>query len=322
MTFKNDWEKTETQHQIDNNTIKNIVYSAMSQNIKTFQIISGGCANLNIKIQLENQRNFLILRIYLRDKDAAYREQKISELLQNHIPTPKIYLIGDYKEYRFAICEFIEGITLRDLLLEGQKYDMHSIMTECGNILTKIASIQFPRSGFFDQNLNVAKESSADDLITYVQNCLKHEIVQQQLGSDIIFKIKNLLLERKRFLPNNENSNLVHADFDPSNILVKKINNSWKIASILDWEFAFSGSILHDVANMLRYTHKMPKEFETSFISSLNNNGVQLPKNWRITINLLNLLSLIDCLSRSDSKTRPNQCYDIKLLITNIIVSI
>ena len=318
MTFKQNWEKADSQCILPDDAIKNMVRASMNEDVESYKIISGGCANLNVLIQLKNQAPPILLRIYLRDKDAAYREQKISELLRDKIPVPKIYFIGDYEEYKFAICEFIDGITLRDLLLGDQEFDMHHIMSQCADMLAKIADIQFPLAGFFDKDLNIPKEFSDNELINYAQNCLKQEIVKQQLGSDIILKIERLLIENKEFLPNNSEKNLVHADFDPSNILVQKIDKSWRIVAILDWEFAFSGSVACDIANMLRYANQLPPEFESSFVGSLQNK-LKLPKPWKITSNLLNLCSLIDCLARSDSKKRPNQCKDIKLLITEII---
>jgi hypothetical protein len=52
------------------------------------ELIAGGCANLNIKIQLEHDQNPLLLRVYLRDKNAAYREQKLGALLKQRVPIP------------------------------------------------------------------------------------------------------------------------------------------------------------------------------------------------------------------------------------------
>ena len=77
----------------------------------------------------------------------------------------------------------------------------------------------------------------------HVQNCLKQDVVKQELKSDAMLKIENLLLEKKEFLPGNKEKNLLHADFDPSNIQVQKLDNSWQIVAILDWEFSFSGSV-------------------------------------------------------------------------------
>ena len=70
---------------------------------------------------------------------------------------------------------------------------------------------------------------------------------------------------------------------------------------------------------MLRYAHHMPSEYEKAFLHGLKNGGVQLPENWRISILLLNLLSILDCLTRDPPAKRPNQCADICDLISFII---
>lgn len=81
-----------------------------------------------------------------------------------------------------------------------------------------------------------------------------------------------------------------------------------------DWEFAFSGSPLWDIANMLRYSHQMPTQFEASFIQGLATEFI-LPRDWKTTIYLLNVMSLLDCLTRCTKVLRPKQCADITTLI-------
>ncbi len=70
---------------------------------------------------------------------------------------------------------------------------------------------------------------------------------------------------------------------------------------------------------MLRYAHQMPPEFQDAFLKGLAIGGINLPGNWDITTQLLNLVSLLDCLKRSDPKSRPNQCADIYGLISHIL---
>ena len=119
------------------------------------------------------------------------------------------------------------------------------------------------------------------------------------------------------FLPGDKECCLVHADYDPANILVDCQNGRWSITAILDWEFTFSGSPFHDVANMLRYSHHMPALFEEAFLGSLRTAGMDFPEGWRISTHLLNLLSLLDCLVRCPPDERPNQCKDIRDLIVH-----
>jgi GrpB-like predicted nucleotidyltransferase (UPF0157 family)/GNAT superfamily N-acetyltransferase len=139
------------------------------------------------------------------------------------------------------------------------------------------------------------------------------------LSPEVIAKIKQTIEEHASSFPAGDEKHLVHGDFDPANILVDQINGSWVVTGILDWEFAFSGSCLWDVANMLRYAHKMPPEFQNSFLDALQRNGIKLSAHWHTTIYLLNLSSLLDLLKRSDPQRHPNRCADIRELIDHIL---
>lgn len=62
----------------------------------------------------------------------------------------------------------------------------------------------------------------------------------------------------------------------------------------------------------------MPEVFEEAFLESLRGAGMEFPEGWRISVHLLNLLSLLDCLVRCPPNDRPNQCADICDLIEHI----
>ena len=319
--FKNNWEKASVDHNLSSEVIEKLINLAYpNKKIITYELIAGGCANLNFKIQLENEKHSLILRIYLRDKDAAYREQKLAALIKETVAVPLTHYIGEFEGHHFAITEFIPGISLRDLLLGDATHDLGTIMHEVGLILSKITAYEFSEAGFFDKELNIIPHSLSDDyLLMFAKDCLKHETILSVLTPDVITKISQVLDRYGHLFPDENEKHLVHADFDPANILVNKIDGLWKVSGVLDWEFAFSGSVLCDVANMLRYAHKMPHEFKDAFLKGLADGGVALPENWYVTIKLLNLLSLLDCLKRSNPKNRPNQCADICELIDNIL---
>lgn len=318
--FKATWEKTSVTHQFPNGMVEKMVCLAYpDQKLISRELIAGGCANLNYKIQLEHENQPLILRVYLRDKDAAYREKKLANLLKETVPVPLTHYIGELEGHHFAITEFMPGISLRDLLLGNASHDRSAIMHEVGTILSKITVHEFLEAGFFDKELNLISHSPSDDYLIFAKDCLQNKTVQSVLTPQTISKINQVLGQYGHLFPDESEKHLVHADFDPANILVHKIDGFWKVSGILDWEFAFSGSVLCDVANMLRYAHKMPPEFQNAFLKGLGGGGVTLPKNWHITIQLLNLLSLLDCLKRSDPKNSPNQCSGIRELIDHIL---
>lgn len=323
MTFKNNWEKTDQQFKLPPETLQAMVGLALPEKVlASYEIISGGCANLNIKIHLLNEPQPLILRVYVRDKEAAYREKKLAELIKHSVPIPEIYFVADCEGYCFAITEYMPGISLRDLLLNHPNDSIESVMLQAGQMLAAIQQVQFPMIGFFDADLKVSQPITKQDYLTFVQTCLAHPTVVEQIGLNNIDKIKEYHEKYSAFVLDETQSHLVHADYDPANILVDKVEGKWKITAILDWEFSHSGPTLLDVANMLRYAHHMPPIFEEAFLQGLKQGGVTLPENWRISIQLLNLSALLDCLVRSTPKESPNRCADIRELIGYILLEL
>jgi len=316
MTFKATWEKTHTRVHLSDSKIKQMLATYYSENnIKNFHIIEGGCANINVLVTLRNSDSPIILRVYCREGESAYKEQKISKILKGKLPTPEFYYIAEAFGYVFAIIEYLPGISLRDFLLRDNYRDVGQVMFKVGKALGVIYSIKFPHSGFFNKNLKVMENATADGLIDLCLDCLQDTKVQSVISAENIDQIQTLFKVYKDFLPAGIERNLVHGDFDPANILVIDRDGEIEVSGILDWEFSFSGSTLYDIANMLRYSHHMPRKYQDSFLEGLRSAGYLLPISWQITIKLLNIVSLLDCLKRSDLENIPNQITDIKKLI-------
>lgn len=312
VIFKQDWETVDVNYSVSTEIIRGmlkVVYP--DKQLHSISLLAQGCANLNYKVLFSDDSVPYLLRIYLRDKAAALKEQKISELIKKDIPVPQFYEVHDHLGYRFAVMKFMPGITLRDLLLSDKSYDLADIMHSTGLLLGKIAAYTYP-----------GEPSEQLSYVDYAEQCFTTSIVHKELDSKLIERIKRYLSDYAEFFPNDSEQHLVHADFDPANILVGKIDKQWQVTAVLDWEFAFSGSILCDVANMLRYAHQMPETFTQSFIAGIYDSGVILPRDWFMSVYLLNLFSLLDCLQRSDSQNRPKQCADICRLIHYMVEQI
>ncbi|MFN7039383.1 MAG: phosphotransferase family protein [Alphaproteobacteria bacterium] len=316
--FKSDWEKTDQLLKLDQNILKEMIAQFFPRgNLISCQIISGGCANLNSKIIVDG--SIYILRVYLRDKDACYREQKLAALIKSTIPIPEIYYISKIENYQFSIIEYMEGITLRDLILNHPNEDIKPVMREVGLILANIKKYQFLHAGFFGQDLKIKQKISKNEYIEFARNCLNNKIVQAVISERNIVHVNDCLNRYCNVLPEEPEHNLVHGDYDPANILVEEKEDKWKVSAILDWEFAFSGSSLVDIANMVRYAHKLPSTFTESFMLGLKEGGLILEDNWQTAVNLINLISLLELLTRSSLNQHPNRCKDLKELIEYLI---
>lgn len=303
MTFKEHWEKTEQTVQIAPHVIQAMISQAFPQRtLISYESISLGCANLNIKCYLGSGTNPCLLRIYLRDSNAAVREKNIATHIKKDIPVPQTWYIGVWEDKHFAITEYMAGTSLRSVLLNGYCQNMTEVMFEAGFILSKIRQYPFP---------NVAIDTTKPDYRGFANTCLSSSVVIKTLEKTTLAKIKTVLERHYLLLPDEKEQHLVHGDYDPANILVDYINGRWEITAILDWEFSFSGSVLWDVANMLRYAHQMPAVFESAFLEGLRAGGVLLPQHWHTSVHLMNILALLDCLARSDPEKSPNRRDDI-----------
>lgn len=316
MTFKIAWEKTDLTYDVTMSLVQDRIRQWQpDKKVAQFEVISGGCANINIKVFLEDDPQPHLLRLYLRDKEAVFREQKLGVLLGNILPVPQIEFLAEREGFFFGVTSFLEGISLRTLLLSRDSYDLGEIMFQVGQSLSTIGQCQFEESGFFDKNLSIVSSPSPVDLVQTGLTYLKGGSVSTYLGPELARKCKLVLEKGQDWLPSRDEKNLVHGDFGPENILVVKQEKRWVISGILDWEFAFSGSTLWDVANMMRYARSMPVIFEESFWEGMGEMTKKFPTHWRSTIQLLTLLSLLDILHRTSPLTHPETWVDCKNLI-------
>lgn len=322
MVFKIEWEKTNERHSIPIETIEAMVSMAFPHNtLKAHHIIAGGCANLNVHILLKEGSTPFILRIYLRDPTRAFIEKAIGDSLENILPTPKTLFVGTYESFTFSVMEFIEGVPLREALLE-HNCPIEPIMKQAGHMFAKIQNIHFAHSGFFEETLVPQKPLKREAYEEFLEETLKSPNIHGSLKPAHIQEIKGVFDKNFLLLPNEEESFLVHEDFDPANILVKEQDGDWTIRGLLNWEFAFSGSPLHDVANMLRYAHEMPPIYEKAFLLGAQVGAFTFPPHWRETTHLLNLLALLDSLQRHPPEQKPKQVTDILNLIDHILLSL
>lgn len=91
------------------------------------------------------------------------------------------------------------------------------------------------------------------------------------------------------------------------------------MVAILDWEFAFSGSYLLDMGTFLRYSHRLPAIYEANFINGITFEGNSLPENWKKSVKLMDIISLLSTLYWNPKKDSPNLSSDVALLIQNTL---
>lgn len=312
MPFKSTWEKTQLHTSLTQDQIERAFkMTAPRSTLEHAFIIEGGCANLNVKVIPSGESTPQLLRFYIRDASSAYREKAIGDRLSGILLVPKTHYIGIIDGITFALTDFVEGIPLRDLLLSDETYDVSKTMFDIGRLLIPLTHVKFDESGFIDHNLKIQNIFPLGFPEILLNQCLQTKSVIMLFEAPTIQKIKNCT---KYFNDDSLESppyHLVHGDFNPANILMIKQGQNWIPSALLDFEFAYAGSILGDIASMLREAHLMPDAFSKGFLDGIQSGNIQLPPHWRRSTHLLNILALIEMASRCDLEKMPQQAQDI-----------
>lgn len=319
--LKTHWERYREHVDINVAQAQKLIAPYCHDAIKNLVLLSEGCANTNIKVEFDQQRP-IVIRIYLREKESLAREISLHDLLSEIVPIPKIYYSDNscrLIEHPYAIMEFVDGILMRNVILSGDKIAIADCSFSAGVYLNHLRQIKFNRGGFFQDNLEIKPFSPEEEYLPFAESCLTKDNVQESLGTKLSHQLSRFIEDNQNYLPNKDNANITHADYDPANMLVKKLNGHYQVSGILDWEFTFSGSYLLDIGMFLRYSHKLPKIYEEKFIEGIVSDGNPLPQNWKKSAKLMDIICLLSLLYWNPKNERPNLNKDVVSLLKDTI---
>lgn len=321
--LKMHWERFRAHVDLDMMTASRLLSPLITDDIDQLLLLSEGCANTNYKVIFKNGRLPVVIRIYMRDKTALQTEVAVYKLVAAHTVPVAAHLYFDdsctHYDHPYSIMEWINGTLLREIILSKNERAMSECVFEAGQYLNQLRQIKFVHGGFFQKDLQIKPFEKDEFYLPYMLNLLRDSIVIESLDNHLHESVLRLVLNYANLLSQDNEANLTHADYDPANMLVAKINNQWKIAAILDWEFAYAGTYLLDIGMMLRYSHKLPDCYESDFIAGVISQGFSLPNQWKKQAKLWDLLCLLQLVHYNPCSERPKMNRDIVSLITDTV---
>jgi aminoglycoside phosphotransferase (APT) family kinase protein len=265
----------------------------------------GGLANTNIRLRLSDGR-CLLLRLFVRDPRQAAKEWKLNALVHKSVPSPEfMHFSADnpISGHPYILMEWIDGVRLESVLSNLDENEARALARCVGEALAAVHDFKFANFGFFDEELQVREpiDLGGAGLISYAKQCLVDGIGGKRLGERLTERVLEFLEEESGLLDEWDGKPcLSHSDFGGSNILVYKGITGWKVAAVLDWEFAFSGTPFFDFGNLLRDPTGSTAGFETSFEDGYRSAGGKLPQEWRRMSRLADLTAWMEFMTRND----------------------
>jgi Ser/Thr protein kinase RdoA (MazF antagonist) len=230
-------------------------------------------------------------------------ETALAERVGRVVPVPTIIAAdpdGRSAGESVLLMTFMTGRPMSEVLPRLNATEAAELGRSTGAALATLGTITFDSPGFFsgsDLEPGPPGADPTDGLPEFVERCLKEGNAQGHLTQA---EQNALLRYAERSAPPlaslRGSRQLVHADFNPKNILAEPHDGRWWVTAVLDWEFAFSSSPLFDVGNLLR--HDRPPGFAEAFRHGYTEYGGSLPPGWRQLSQALDLYSLADFLTR------------------------
>jgi aminoglycoside phosphotransferase (APT) family kinase protein len=268
--------------------------------------VAGGLANTNLRLKLSDREAPLLLRLYQRDPGQARKEAALHRHLAGRVPVPAILHTAEANPVTggaYAVVEWIEGVHLGRLVPALQANARRDLGRDIGRVLAAIHAVTFPTAGFLDADLNVARpiDAGGTGLLGFLRSCLVDGRGGERLGPDLTAAALAFVeCEGHRLDAWTLPPRLTHSDFNGSNVLVSETAVGWRVAAVLDWEFAFAGAPFFDFGNLLRPPlgdlDGFPDAVADGYRAEAN-----LPSDWRELARIADLTAWADFLNRDDA---------------------
>ncbi|WP_409296926.1 phosphotransferase family protein [Peribacillus sp. SCS-26] len=287
------------------------------RHVRETLLLGGGLNHTNLKITTDSEEVF-VLRLYSQNPEACAIERKIAELLKGKIPAADVLYTDDTCEKAdapFLLMNFVSGVQLSEIILRKDSSLVKKAARDAGRHLARIHSLKFDGPGFFDGDLHIRETLSTGsrEFIAFISESLNEGYGGKHLGLHLTDKVIRFCERHAVLLDELTVQNcLVHSDFNPLNILIE---DQGHLAAILDWEYAFSGTPLFDIGNMLRYECLGDTILLQPFITGYTEYGGRLPERWLQMAKLLDLIALCGLLDKE--ACGEVRSADIRRLIQN-----
>jgi len=267
------WERAPTLVSVDRGEIERRIGPFDGH----FAVLPGGLANVNLRIADR------VLRLYRREPGAAATEARLLVRGWKNFRVPEVFQTGE----DFLVLEYIEL---------GPVLGTREHGAAVGRALAEIHSVAFESSGLFDASLRVRHPFGdvATALAEHARSSLRPDRsgLSPALSTEVVQFLDSQLpaLRAVAGVPV-----LLHGDFKPSNL-------HWTHRGellVLDWEFAYAGSALSDIGQILRWAP--PEAFVDGFAEAYGANGGRLVADWRRWAAVFDLVNLAGLLANLDA---------------------
>jgi aminoglycoside phosphotransferase (APT) family kinase protein len=272
----------------------------LGRRVLEIELLRGGLRNTNYRVDLADNPSRAVLRLYTADATACSREIHLLQLVAARVPVPAVLHAEPMASTPWVLLEWMEGTRADHMLVSATPAEVQQACFSAGEVLAAIHNFSFEQPGFLGPNLEIA-DPMGYSWLTGVRQFFEQDRARQLVGAELSADVVRLVeREEWRLADYWSQSSLIHADYKPWNLLVKRGVHGWSISAALDWEFSLAGPPLCDFGVFLRYCGRMPPEYGSGLLEGYRAAGGSAPPDVHNLARLIDLVSLWTFLDRPD----------------------
>lgn len=279
------------------------------------ELIERGFSSTNYRLARRSAEPWH-LRFVPSGREVCEKEVAIQRALAGRVAVPRIHVSRpDGEPWPFYLGEWVAGTPLDELFAatEGSRplEDPEGLGSELAETLLAIHAVEFELEGDLAHGMRVVPwpellpwmDPNQPVLRQFVRHFLFDTPCRVRVGESRAAAIWKRLEEvEAALLPHAPRHALVHSDFNPKNLLVRREEGAWIVSAVLDWEFALAGDPLMDLGNLLRQRANYDERFVAAFVEAYESRATWLPADWRARCPMLELTSAVESLSSAHDR--------------------
>lgn len=282
------WERSIPVNYINRLELK-MLFQKFQQDIEiiNYRLVKIGARNSNYIVN--TSKGMFFLRI-CPCESVGYKNELISySLLKDIINMPTPLYIGEYKNSKYIIYEYISGASLQGVDLSD------NIIATIAESIAQVHSLK-------------KQEYEKYDMLKYppfeewIDLFLENENANKRLGKDLIQRVKKLQIKKQEeFKVIDLYKCFIHSDFRTANMI---IDMRMKIYFV-DWEYGNEGHLYGDIGQFFREKDKFCKSKIELFKKVYNQNAdIKLCENWYELSKLRDLINPLQMIGGKEEAPR------------------
>jgi aminoglycoside phosphotransferase (APT) family kinase protein len=256
--------------------------------LRNSSVLGGGFSTTNILLEFAD-RERCVLRISSRHEELQTEADLLDYLSRKgpEVPIPKVlwrapeHLPGGRAAFAMTYVDGHLLASVEDDLTPGACRD---ICEQLAFVAARIHDLPFPQCGLLGPGPKVTEPFATyvSGTVGFMQSCLDNPDLQRRIGGERCQRLRHSITHRPDLHEPSMTRQLCHSDFNQKNLLIRRnANGRHELAAVLDWEFAFSGSGVIDIGNLLRFEHESPAVESNWFADAYRTAGGHLDQAWR-----------------------------------------